>query len=396
MGRVAAILMLASLVLVAMVAPSDAQRKKRRPPVGTVEAPIRVAATGKQPNVLVDRNRTAHVVWTEEGGDAGADLLRYCRLPRGARRCDHQAALFPDQPGTGNSPMFNEDFDGARVLRVGGQLVLLTHRYPNVVPKPDGTASSDATYAWTSSDNGATFTGPQLIGASSLSGGALVIGDTIGVISDTKTGGTYFSALRLGGYNGREANLAVGPDQAYSGSLARSGGRFVAAFAGLNARTIVRVGPAPGGDPLDPAQWTQRTFAGEEPRMASGPDGVFLMSRKVGRPYTVRRIGASGAVGAARRVTPGGDEIFRDLFQDAGGRLYAGWIARSAPRAQIRVRGSRNGRNWSRQLVLARGPYGMSNLDLGASGRGRGVAVYQRGAPGDREGAIFLVRFRLR
>ena len=396
MARAAAILALAALVLVAGVAPSDAQRKKRRAPVGTVEAPIRITASGKQPNVLVDRNRTAHVVWTEEGGDAGPDLLRYCRLPRGTRRCDQQAALFPDQPGTGNSPSFNEDFDGARVLRVGGQLVLLTHRYPNVVPKPDGTASSDATYAWTSSDNGATWTGPQLIGASSVSGGALANGDVIGVISDTKTGGTYFSALRLGGYSGREANLAVGPDQAYSGSLARSAGRFVAAFADLGARTIVRFGPALGGDPNDPAQWSQTAFAGEEPRLASGPDGVFLISRKVGRPYTVRRISGAGRVGAARRVSSGGDELFRDLYQDASGRLFAGWIARSAPRAQIRVRSSGNGRNWTDRLVLVRGPYGMSNLDLGASGAGRGVAVYQRGGPGSREGAIFAVRFRLR
>jgi hypothetical protein len=389
--------MLSCLALVAVVAPSDAQRKKRRPPAGTVESPIRIATTGKQPNVLVDRSRTAHVVWTEEGGDSGPDLLRYCRLPRGARRCNAQAALAPDQPGTGNSPIFNEDFDGARVLRVGGQLVLLTHRYPNVVPKPDGTASSDATYAWTSSDNGATFTGPQLIGLSAMSGGALVVGDAIGVISDTKTGGTYFSALRLGAYNGREANLAVGPDQAYSGSLARSGGRFVAAFADLNARTILRFGPEAGGDPNDPAQWTQTTLGGEEPSLAGGPDGVFLMSRSgLRRPFTVRRVTAGGAAGVARRITPGADEISSDLFQDSGGRLFAGWIARSAPRAQIRVRSSGNGRNWTDRLVIARGPYGTSNLDLGASGAGRGVAVYQRGSPGSREGAIFLVRFRLR
>jgi hypothetical protein len=60
------------------------------------------------------------------------------------------------------------------------------------------------------------------------------------------------------------------------------------------------------------------------------------------------------------------------------------------------VRSSGNGRNWSRRLVVARGPYGTSNLDLGASGARRGVAVYQRGAPGDSEGAIHLVRFRFR
>jgi hypothetical protein len=386
---------LACLMLLVVAVPSEAQRK-RRPPVGTVEAPIRLAATGKQPNVLVDRSRTAHVVWTQEGGDVGPDLLVYCRVPRGARRCDTRLGFFPDQPGTGNSPIFNEDFDGARVIRAGGQLVLLSHRYPNVVPKPDGTASSDATYAWTSTDNGATFAGPQLLGASSLSGGAFAIGDAIGVISDTKTGGTYFSVLRAGAYNGREANLAVGPDQAYSGSLAGMAGRFVAAFADLGARTILRVGPAPGGDPLDPAQWTQTAFAGEEPRLASGPDGVFLMSRRVGAAYTVRRIGAGGAIGAARRVSSGGDEIFRDLFQDAGGRLFAGWVARRAPRAQIHVRSSGNGRAWSRRLVVARGPYGMSNLDLGGSGARRGVAVYQRGGPGDSQGAIFLVRFRFR
>jgi hypothetical protein len=387
---------LAFVALLALAAPSDAQRKRKRP-VGTVENPIRLTATGKQPNVLLDRSRTAHIVWTQEGGDVGPDLLAYCRVPRGARRCDQRIGFFPDQPADGgNSPAFNEDFDGARVVRVGGQLVLLSHRYPNLVPKPDGTASGDSTYAWTSSDNGATFAGPQLIGQSQVSGGAFVLGDAIGVISDTKTGGTFFSALRLGGYNGSEANLAVGPDQAYSGSLARMGARFVAAFADLGARTIVRVGPAPGGDPNDPAQWSQASFAGEEPRLASGPSGVFLIGRRVGRPYTVREINASGRGGPARRVSSGGDEIFRDLYQGTGGRLFAGWVARSAPRAQIPVRTSSDGRDWSRRLVVARGPYGMSNLDLGASRGKHGVAVYQRGAPGDREGAIYLVRFRFR
>jgi hypothetical protein len=382
-------------LLLVLAAPSDAQRKRR--PAGTAEKPIRVATTGKQPNVLVDRSRTAHLVWTEEGGNAGPDVLRYCRLPRGARRCDQAEALFPDQPGANNSPAFNEDYDGARILRVGGQLVLLTHRYPNLVPKPDGTASSDATYAWTSSDNGATFAGPQLVGLSSLSGGALAVGNSIGVISDTKTGGTYFSALSLGAYTGREANLMTGPDQAYSGSLASAGGRFVAAFADLNSRTILRFGPPPGGDPLDPAQWSQAVLAGEDPRLAGGPSGVFLMSRAgLRRPYTVRRVSAGGAAGAARKLSPSGDELFRDLFQDAGGRLYAGWVAREAPRAQIRVRGSRNGREWSRSLTVARGPYGLSNLDLGASGAGRGVAVYQRSRAGSSQGAIYAVRFRLR
>jgi hypothetical protein len=113
------------------------------------------------------------------------------------------------------------------------------------------------------------------------------------------------------------------------------------------------------------------------------------------RPYTVRRVTADGAAGRTRTLSRGTDEIARDIFQDAGGGLYAGWLARSAPRAQVLVRGSRDGREWSDRLRLARVPYETSSLDLGASRRGRGVAVYQSGsAQSGRQGAIYAVRFR--
>jgi hypothetical protein len=375
---------------------ADAKKRRKPPPAGTAAKPIRLAAVGKQPDVLVDLDGTAHVVWTREGGDAGPDVLAYCRLPRGARTCRSTAALFPDQPGANNSPAFNEDFDGPRVLRVGGQLVLLTHRYPNAVPKPDGSSDSNSTYAWTSADGGNTFQGPQLIGASSISGGAAALGSVIGVVSDTKTGGTFFAALGLGGYSGREANLAVGPDQAYDGSLAAAGGRFIAAFADLTGHVIVRRGPAPGGDPNDPAQWSQQTIAGQDPRVAGGPGGVFLMQRPAGfrKPFQVRKVGAN-SVGSATRLGPGGDQPSNDLFEDpTGARLYATWVTRVAPRARLTLRTSPTGARWPRAFTLARGGYGMGDVEVSGT-RKNGVAVYSVTSSG-REGSVYAVPFKLR
>src|SRR4051794_10948804 len=53
----------------------------RKPP-----APLVLGSGGVNPSVFVDAAGTAHVVWNEPHDD-GPDLLRYCRLPRGATTC---------------------------------------------------------------------------------------------------------------------------------------------------------------------------------------------------------------------------------------------------------------------------------------------------------------------
>src|SRR5690606_5127075 len=149
--------------------------------------------------------------------------------------------LFPPQPG---SPQFNDDTAGPRVLAVGDEIALLSYRYPNVVPTPLGTSDSNV-YLWLSDDGGESFTSPGLVGDNDPSGDAIVFGNPgspqIGLITDTRTGGTFFQAISPGAYSGTQANLGEdGPDRAYSGSLSTVDQRPVAAFADLGNRTYIR------------------------------------------------------------------------------------------------------------------------------------------------------------
>lgn len=180
--------------------------------------PVPLGDNGRAPQVLVDDAGTAHIVWNQDGGDS-PDQLRYCRLKRGATACDNPpASLAPDQPGPFNSPAFNDDIAGPRILSIGDGLVFLTHRYPNIVPKPDGTETDRTTYMYTSNDGGQTITGPAIVGDAEPSGGAATFGDgsRIGLISDTRTGGTFFQVIDPGSYTGAQANLGGnGPDRAY-------------------------------------------------------------------------------------------------------------------------------------------------------------------------------------
>src|SRR3954447_14261057 len=75
---------------------------RRPPPVKSAPspkppAPIALADAGKQPEVLVDEAGTAHVVWNEDRGDS-ADVVVYCRIPRGATGCASRVDLHSEIP----------------------------------------------------------------------------------------------------------------------------------------------------------------------------------------------------------------------------------------------------------------------------------------------------------
>lgn len=337
-----------------------------------------VLGPGRRPNVLVDAAGTAHIVWTQDGGDS-PDLLRYCRLKRGATACDNPPAthaFFPEQPGEYNSPAFNEDFAGPRVVAIGDELALITHRYPNSVEKPDGGDVSRSTYMWVSDDGGSSFTGPGLVGNGEPTGGAAVFrtpsGDArIGLISDTRTGGTFFQAIAPGLYTGAQVNFgAGGPDRAYSGSLAAAGDRPIAAFSDLQNRTYIRQWSG-AGDPNDPGQWSETATTGSEPRLASGPSGTFMVTgQTLGGPLQVRRLDGT-APGRATTVVPDGTSI-RDFFQDAGGTLHLAWRGLD----KLLMRSSRDGASFASSQTLAQPGFGFSDIDLGAAHDGGGFALY--------------------
>ncbi len=289
--------------------------------------PVPLGDNGRAPQVLVDNAGTAHIVWNQDGGD-GPDQLRYCRLKRGATACDNPpASIAPDQPGPFNSPAFNDDIAGPRILTIADGLIFLTHRYPNLVPKPDGTETDRTTYMYTSTDGGKTITGPAIVGDAEPSGGAATFGDgsRIGLISDTRTGGTFFQAIDPGSYTSAQANLGGnGPDRAYSGSLASVGGTPIAAYADLSGKTFIR--QFSGGNIADPGTWAEGVTNGVEPKLASGPAGPYLANSPPSHDsIQVRPL--KGVQTAGNGVTiKTGPYGARDFVQDAGGALRLGWV----------------------------------------------------------------------
>ena len=357
--------------------------------------PVELGENGRDPQVLVDAAGTAHIVWNQDGGETGPDLLRYCRLKRGSRSCDNPpqtASLFPAQPG---SPEFNDDIAGPRVVAVGDDLVFISHRYPNVVDKPDG-ASSRTTYMWVSDNGGNSVSGGVVVGDAEPSGGAVVFGTAngprIGLISDTRTGGTYFQSINPGTYTGAEANLGEGgPDRAYSGSLVSVGGLPMTAFADLGGNTFIRQWSG-NGDPANPATWSQSQTSGTEPRLAAGPSGAFLVTEPhAGTSLQVRRL-AGITPQRATTVRTGGHGA-RDLFEDPGGSVRLAWVDRSRPVAELLERASTTGRKFEAARVVARASEGIDEVDLGATTDGGGFGLITAGGSSQGYGKILAAPF---
>src|SRR4051812_22120317 len=101
--------------------------------------------SGKNPDLLVDRAGTAHIVFAQDGSDA-PDTLSVCNLQRGIKQCA-SGGLAPNpqspDPGEGgdfisNFPAGNHDTDGPAPLVIGNQLFVVDRRFPNVFRTPDG------------------------------------------------------------------------------------------------------------------------------------------------------------------------------------------------------------------------------------------------------------------
>ncbi|HEY2636420.1 MAG TPA: hypothetical protein VGI54_03445, partial [Solirubrobacteraceae bacterium] len=212
--------------------------------------PVRLASAGTNPNVLVDEAGTAHIVWNDPQGD-GADVVRYCRLKRGAKSCDTSATLSWNKTyGPGDSPMFNVDDGGPRIVRVGDQLVVLSKRYPTFADKPDGTASSSTVLAWISNDGGTTWSDAEISGSSNL-GQVVVLPPTddptiLNLGSDplctAGTGPMCLEAFHSGAFSpaSEEGTLSQSVDEAYDPNLALDGTTPFAAFGDLTDHIIIR------------------------------------------------------------------------------------------------------------------------------------------------------------
>ena len=344
---------------------------------------------GQYPRVLVDAAGTGQIAYNSNGGGSlGPSVLHDCVLMRGQTGCAATSGLIPPETG---DPEYNIDEDGPTPLAIGNQLLMLSHRFPNVETLPDG-STGYPTFLWTSEDGGRTFTGPGTIGNLAVSGNAIVFGGDqpqIGVITDTMTGGTIFQSTPPGAYTSNRLNLGdQGPDEAYDGRLALDGTRPVAEFQDLSDHIYIREYNGTG-DINSTSSWSVAEIDGQGySRLVGGPSGVWLLYQKTySGPLFVQRIVNGAPSGVTSQVTPNTDFQHANyaITEDASGRLTVGWFT-SSPN-DLYVASSTDGSHWSAPQLIARNLNEASDLSVGAAGDGGGFAAFQEPDPGSVTGS---------
>ncbi|MEX2105798.1 MAG: hypothetical protein WD810_02760 [Solirubrobacterales bacterium] len=329
----------------------------------------------EHPDIAVEEGGTAHVAWSLSAGIPGDDQLVYCRVPRGAKACDltHVIAL----PRT--------DFDGPQVvLTRSGEIVLASTRC--CLP-------AAPVYAVSSGDGGQSFGSPVKI-ADEFSGGSdwqavLGPGDFSLALSGGNSGPDFASIWRAapldGGNPEPKAELAPFPKAYFTSTGFPAPTTPIAAYTDLDDVYLRRW--AGSGDYNAAATWTPEAYVvhGTEPKLASGPRGVFLVYRGAKPPYQyfTRRFDGEDFPRATQKVvsdpSTGESAIFRDFFEDGGGNLHATFRQRSEQgdwglRHRVSVDG---GKNWKPVEILAarRAAEDLFNLSVGADPDGIGAVV---------------------
>lgn len=307
--------LLASALLAALVAVPATAAPTLTTPGRSRSAPARVATDpptappstvlstgGENPDVLVDAAGTSHIVWNEPSND-GPDVTVYCRLPRTATACEVTQRLIP--PG---ADVFSDDAQGPQVTAVNDQVVVLSHRYPQEVPKPNGDASvaDDTLWLWSSDDGGRTFSTPGIVGIGSLGGDGKGFGPNpdnpfIGALTGVVTGGIRLASSSGGQFQAGGADLAVG--DFFDGRMTVVNGLPSVVYHDLGNTSYLRTWTGQG-DPNDVGTWTApQTFSGREPEITNAGGRLWVTEKKA--DDTAQLELRDVAAGTVRRVNTG-------------------------------------------------------------------------------------------
>lgn len=323
--------------------------------------PVPLTTAGSAPRIAVDEAGTGHVVW-QEGTADGGEATKYCRLPQGATACA-STTTFQEIAGTKRG----DSFPPSWVLAPGGgRIIVLVHMCCDSRYGPPGSGTTDGLYAFVSDDGGVTFGPERLIGTADPSGDAVALNrDTVAVVTDATTGGTWVQVAPLSGYTTAAAKVGEG-QQAYGGSLAVSGGALVVAFNDL-ATTFYRAWSA--GDANDAAAWSPAAPVGAttNARLAGSPSGVHVM-QTVGTELRIHALTPTG-FGPDPIAVPAKGTI-GDFFADPSGRLHTVWRTSAD---QWFYRRSADASAWSPFAVLEQTIRILppdAHADADASGRG--------------------------
>ena len=403
----------------------------------TVGKPFSLPASGFDPDVAVDDDGTAHVVWTHLNPGTDSDSLEYCRIARGQAKCDQRQSFTPPLPiGVGGG---SKAEGRSRVLLPGvDHVVLLTHRTglvdfnaltgavdPNCADDGGCVAEDHLTWAYESFDNGVTWQPPKVIGVVPTEGGAISFGPTPPFTLET-AGSTPPNNVLVT----TPAQLVGGVSAGFE-STAYSLGFQAAPVDGSTTFDVAdlgagepgpsdhsAVGVTPSGQPLilghyaggltwsrwnggplddvitgDSTNWTGGSFGGGDfPTLASGPGGLFALTSRganntgdgfvvqkyngaaTGAPFDTGVAVASGIVGVNGQ----------DLQEDSGGGLHGVVIERNAGADHLTLLTSVDGRSWSTTTLASTATEGINRPTVSAASDGGGSAVYaaEHGANG--------------
>ena len=349
-------------------------------------APARAAVDlgpGTSPRLAMDPNGTAHIVFSNHAGAV------YCRLPRGARRCDVRVAMpLPDSS------------DPAYIVRRPSDGALFVVQSSAPLP-------NDFTWVRVSVNDVATWSAPAVLGSGNGLLGLVDVqlsadgGSLLTLMSDFGSG-PKLQWGPLGGSQTRIFNVSQRPDGSTDGTgndhtriAVLRDGRVLAVAETVTSRLLWRL--FRGGDPYSQTAWqpfpAQRLPDGYSPQVATGPRGTYVMTTRSPDAQLIHRR-ASFHVRALQKgrltrgrtfggdVRIGGTNASEALFEDAAGRLHAAWTTTGGrDMCLVYARTTASRRSWfgpsTTLFVTHRESRPPDDVHIAATRDGRGIAVWQ-------------------
>ncbi len=322
------------------------------------------AGQGERPTLTVDAAGTAWVAFNQKI-DGLSNKVVVCRVPRGATACAATASIMPGE----------EAFAPPRIFVTGpSQLSLITTRCCY--------AAANRTQLYTSTDAGATWTGPVLAGSLDPSGDAILgPGNAISVVTATVTGATNYQRVPLDGSPAPTVATKIGIDE-YGGTIGYFSGRPVVAYYDFDSGAPYHLDFTAfngTGDVADPGAWSAQApiGPGSQPRLAGGPSGLVLLSRQnklTDGAWETRRF--DGTAFSAPATIPGSttSDSTGELTQDPSGRVLALWNDSAALKGSVSTGG---GPFAAAQTFLSSEVGGFIGLEAQAAADGKGFATWK-------------------
>jgi hypothetical protein len=342
-------------------------------------AGVSVLGPGSNPRVAVDLAGNGHFTWVQ--GQAGGELFRYCRVPRGGSVCNASTSRNNGEQNLGGGYAFLPG--GPRVLLLESRCCAVWSRKLVYTSNNSGASFDAGVSPGNRNDNGANIAGEALYAPAGALGRPA---ESLLTISDLQTVGLTFQATGTTADPAFVGGFTMTSGTGYTGTLARQGNTLVAAWSTVTPRDVRWRAWNGTGDVNNPATWTPEAVAGPtnldaNTRLAGGPSGIYL-SYSVGTPgetWVLRRFTGSG-FGPAIALSETGNSSFADLFQDPSGRLHFAWQDTAG---NLRYRYGTNAANtaFSRPQTLSgpRSDGSFAALQLAADSSGRGFVTWYAG-----------------